>query len=179
MNQDLETSILVDNNNEQQLEESFEEGSEEESEERSEEVSEESLEDNSEEDQGKNQTIKETNIQEEVLEEVVMLPKQLTKSTEGSTVGESSRALRKKLIPLLPKSNLEPVLRAPSLDLDLDSEPEDNVKQVLIIIPKEVKIVRLDLFYKDKKKLKAYLAQTRTYLVLNDYLLLEDIYKVL
>ncbi|RFU27865.1 hypothetical protein B7463_g8464, partial [Scytalidium lignicola] len=166
MNQDLETSIPVDNNNEQQPEEGSEEGSEEESEEESEEVSEESSEDSSEEDQGKNQTIEETNIQRGVLEEVVMPPKQSTRSTEGSIVGESSRASGKKLASSLSKPDLElvQVPRVPSLDPDPDSEPKDNAGQVLMAIFREVKIVRPDLFYRDRKKLKAYLIQTRTYL---------------
>ncbi|RFU23658.1 hypothetical protein B7463_g12679, partial [Scytalidium lignicola] len=181
MNQDLETDTPVDNNNKQQLEEGSEEGFEEESEEGSEEVSEESSEDSSEEDQDKNQTIEETNIQREVLEEIVMPPKQTTRSTKGSTVGESSRAARKKPTPPLPKPNPKPVPkpRTPSLDLDLDSELEDNVEQVLITTFREVKIARPDLFYGDKKKLKVYLVQTRTYLVLNDYLLLGNMHKVL
>ncbi|RFU30339.1 hypothetical protein B7463_g6009, partial [Scytalidium lignicola] len=129
MNQDLGTNIPVDNNNKQQLKEGFEEGFEEELEEGSEEVSEESSEDNSEEDQ------------------------------EGLTVGESSRALGKKLAPPLLKLDLGlvQVSRASSLDLDLDSELKDNVKQVLITIFKEVKIIKLDLFYEDRKKLKVYL----------------------
>ncbi|RFU26361.1 hypothetical protein B7463_g9990, partial [Scytalidium lignicola] len=170
MNQDLETDIPVNNNNEQQLEEGSEEGFEEESEEGSEEVSEESLEDSFKEDQDKNQTIEETNIQEGVLEEVVMLLKQPTKSTEGSTVRESSRASGKKPAPPLLKPNLEPVQvpRAPSPDLDLDSEPEDDDEQVLMAILREVKIARPDLFYEDKKKLKAYLVQTGTYLIRNE-----------
>ncbi|RFU31379.1 hypothetical protein B7463_g4960, partial [Scytalidium lignicola] len=153
----------MDNNNEQQPEEDSEENSEEESEE------------------GFKETIKETNIQERVLKKVVMLPKQLTKSTEGLTVRELSRASGKKLILLLLKLNLRPiqVLRALSLDLDLDFKLEDNVEQVLITTSKEVKIARLNLFYKDKKKLKAYLVQTRTYLVLNDHLLPKNIHKVL
>ncbi|RFU24086.1 hypothetical protein B7463_g12251, partial [Scytalidium lignicola] len=180
MNQDLETDTLVDNNNEQPVEGS-EAGSEEESEEGSEEVSKESSEDSSEEDQGKSQTIKETNIQEGVLEEVVMLPKQSTRSTEGSTVGESSRASRKKPALPLPKPETEPVqvLRALSPDPNPDSEPENDAEQILMATPREVKITRLDLFYKDKKKLKAYLAQTRTYLVLNNHLLPGDMHKVL
>ncbi|RFU29059.1 hypothetical protein B7463_g7277, partial [Scytalidium lignicola] len=179
MNQDLETGTPVDNNNEQQPEEGSEEGSEEESEEGSEEVSEESSEDSSEEDQGENQTIEETNIQEGVLEEVVMPPKQPARSTEGSAVGESSRASGKKPVPPLPKSDPEPVPRAPSPDPDPDSEPEDDVEQVPMATPREVKIARPDLFYGDRKKLKAYLAQTGTYLVLNDHLLPGDTHKVL
>ncbi|RFU29480.1 hypothetical protein B7463_g6876, partial [Scytalidium lignicola] len=165
MNQDLETDTLVDNNNEQQPEEGSEEGFEEESEEGSEEVSEESSEDNSEEDQ----------------EEVVMLPKQTTRLIEGSTVRESSRAAGKKPAPPLPKPDLKLVLepRAPSLDPDLDFELEDDVEQVLMVTFREVKIVRPDLFYGDRKKLKAYLVQTRTYLVLNDHLLPGDMHKVL
>ncbi|RFU23678.1 hypothetical protein B7463_g12660, partial [Scytalidium lignicola] len=108
---------------------SSEEGFEEESKEGSEEVSEESSEDSSEEDQ------------------------------EGLTVKESSRAIGKKLTPLLPKLDLKLVLesRALSLNLDLDSEPEDNTEQVLMATLKEVKIARPDLFYKNKKKLKVYL----------------------
>ncbi|RFU26969.1 hypothetical protein B7463_g9361, partial [Scytalidium lignicola] len=139
MNQDLETNILVDNNNEQPVEGS-EAGSEEESEEGSEEVSEESSEDSSEEDQ----------------EEVVMPPKQSTRSTEGSTVGESSRASRKKLTPPLPKPKMESIQvpRAPSLDPDPDLELENDIKQILIVTSREVKIARLDLFYGDRKKLK-------------------------
>ncbi|RFU35532.1 hypothetical protein B7463_g806, partial [Scytalidium lignicola] len=179
MNQDLETNTLVDNNNEQQPEEGSEEGFEEESEEGSEEVSEESSEDNSEEDQGENQTIEEINIQQGVLEKVVIPPKQTIRSTEGSTVGELSRAAGKKPAPPLPKPDSEPVPRAPSPDPDPDSKPKDNTEQVPMATPREVKITRPDLFYEDKKKLKAYLAQTRTYLVLNDHLLPGDTHKVL
>ncbi|RFU29331.1 hypothetical protein B7463_g6996, partial [Scytalidium lignicola] len=118
------------NNNKQQLEEGSEEGSEEESEEGSEEVFEESSEDSSEEDQ------------------------------EGSTVRESSRVAGKKPVPLIPKLDLEPVqvLRVPSLDLNPDSKLEDNVEQVLMATSREVKIIRPNLFYKDKKKLKVYFA---------------------
>ncbi|RFU26828.1 hypothetical protein B7463_g9513, partial [Scytalidium lignicola] len=127
---DLETNILVDNNNEQQPEEGSEEGFKKESEEGSEEVSKESSEDSSEEE-----------------------------LTKGLTVGELSRASGKRLVPSLPKPDLElvQVPKAPSLDLDLDFEPEDNVKQILIVILKEVKIIKLNLFYEDKKKFKAYL----------------------
>ncbi|RFU26104.1 hypothetical protein B7463_g10234, partial [Scytalidium lignicola] len=180
MNQDLETDTPVDNNNEQ-LVEGSKEGSEEESEEGSEEVSEESSEDSSEEDQGESQTIEETNIQEGVLEEVVMLPKQSTRLTEGSTVRESSRASKKKPAPplLKLKTKLVQVPRALSLDPNPDSELENNAEQILMTTLKEVKITRLDLFYEDRKKLKAYLAQIRTYLVLNNHLLLRNIHKVL
>ncbi|RFU25108.1 hypothetical protein B7463_g11232, partial [Scytalidium lignicola] len=77
---------------------------------------------------------------------------------KGSTVEESSRVVRKKLVPLLlkpdPKPKPELVLRALSPDLDLDSELEDDVEQVLMVILREVKIIRLDLFYGDRKKLK-------------------------
>ncbi|RFU29541.1 hypothetical protein B7463_g6799, partial [Scytalidium lignicola] len=151
------------NNNERQPEEGSEEGFEEESEE------------------GSEETIEETNIQEGVLEEVVMPPKQLTRLTEGSTVRESSRAAGKKPAPPLPKLDLKlvPEARAPSLDLDPDSEPEDNTEQVPMATPREVKIARLDLFYEDRKKLKVYLVQTRTYLMLNDHLLPRDMHKVL
>ncbi|RFU34405.1 hypothetical protein B7463_g1946, partial [Scytalidium lignicola] len=133
-----------------------EEGSEEESEEGSEEVSEESSEDSSEEDQDENQTIVEVNIQGGMLEEVVILLKQSTRLTKGLTVRKSSRVTRKKPAPPLPKPDLEPVLapRALSPDLNPDSEPEDSVEQVLMTTLREVKITRLDLFYKDKKKLK-------------------------
>ncbi|RFU24124.1 hypothetical protein B7463_g12214, partial [Scytalidium lignicola] len=181
MNQDLETNIPVNNNNEQQPEKGFEEGFEEESEKEFEEGFEESSKDSSEKDQGKNQTIKETNIQKGVLKEVVILLKQPTKSTKGSTIKESLRVARKKPVPPIPKPDPKPiqVLRTLSLNSNLDSEPEDNIKQVLMTTLKEVKITRLNLFYKDKKKLKAYLAQTRTYLVLNNYLLPENTYKVL
>ncbi|RFU28190.1 hypothetical protein B7463_g8126, partial [Scytalidium lignicola] len=71
---------------------------------------------------------------------------------QGLTVEESSRATRKKLTPPLPKPDLKPVSKAPSPDPNLDFELEDNVKQALITILKEVKITRLNLFYKDKKK---------------------------
>ncbi|RFU35458.1 hypothetical protein B7463_g840, partial [Scytalidium lignicola] len=129
MNQDLKTSTSVDNNNEQQPEEDSKENSKEESKEGFEEVSEESSEDSSEEDQ-------------------------------ELTVEESSKALKKKLTPPLPKLNLEPVQvpKALNLNPDPDFELEDNVEQVLITTFREVKITKLDLFYKDKKKLKVYLA---------------------
>ncbi|RFU32831.1 hypothetical protein B7463_g3488, partial [Scytalidium lignicola] len=140
MNQDLKTNIPVNNNNEQQPEEDFEEGSEEESEE------------------GFEETIKEINIQEGVLKEVVILLKQFTKSTEGLTVEESSKVTRKKSVPPLLKFNLKPVLRALSSNLDPDSKLEDDIKPIPIMTLKEVKITRPDLFYKNKKKLKVYLA---------------------
>ncbi|RFU33171.1 hypothetical protein B7463_g3204, partial [Scytalidium lignicola] len=181
MNQDLGTDTLVDNNNEQQPEEGSDEDSEEESEEGFEEGSEEGLEDSSEEDSGEYQTIEETNIQEGVLEEVVMPPKQLTGSKEGSTVGESSRAAGKRPAPSLPTSEPKPVPapRAPSPDPDPDSEPKDDTEPVLMATPREVKIAMLDLFHGDRRKLKAYLTQTGTYLVLNRDILKEDVQRVL
>ncbi|RFU25738.1 hypothetical protein B7463_g10600, partial [Scytalidium lignicola] len=91
--------------------------------------------------------------------EVVILLKQTTKLTEELTVEELSRVIRKKLAFLLPKLNLEPIQvpRALNSDLDSDFKPEDNIEQVLIVILKKVKITRPDLFYEDRKKLKAYL----------------------
>ncbi|RFU26311.1 hypothetical protein B7463_g10036, partial [Scytalidium lignicola] len=59
---------------------------------------------------------------------------------EKSIVGESLRVSKK------------------NLDFNLDFKLKDNVEQVLMITLKEVKITRLDLFYKDRKKFKVYLA---------------------
>lgn len=43
----------------------------------------------------------------------------------------------------------------------------------------EFKVTKPDLFYKDQKKLKPYLIQTRTYLVLNQALFLSDTQRIL